>query len=426
MKWPQDNQEQLINFYGDPGSEVAQQLVRVVPPFRMTYNGKPLSSLSFHRRAAPALERALKTIWDYYGHDQAKIDKLGVSKTAGTYNPRRVRGSATKWSNHAFGAAIDLNAEENGFNVEGNIPIPVICAFKAEGARWGGDYRGRTDPMHFEFCASGEPERTFQQWLDYYASKGKPSAPPATSTPAPVNPSLRTKMLQATMSYEDNPAATGKPLKVTWIGNEPEIAGITKVSHPEAFAKILALIDAGKQDAAKAAVIQYYDEYTAPAMSWSTQPGIQFLGSDMILHRGPTGAAKIVQMAVGVDVDGRVGRETRDALAALKPDDAINRITAARERYEEEVYGRAFREARGQWQGLVNRWNKARTQAKAFQGSNLVAEIIAVGTTVATGTTTAAAVKQDPWTTADLAMAGFSIAVAAVAIFMLIRWVRRR
>jgi hypothetical protein len=30
----------------------------------------------------------------------------------------------------------------------GNI---VVATFKAHGARWGGDYKGRKDPMHFEF-----------------------------------------------------------------------------------------------------------------------------------------------------------------------------------------------------------------------------------------------------------------------------------
>jgi hypothetical protein len=178
-KWPHDNQADLIRFYGDPGSgAVAPNLIKVTPPFRMTYEGKPVEQLVFHRLAAAALQRALQTVWDYYGRDQKKIDALGISKTAGTYNHRMIRGSATKWSNHAYGAAIDINAEENGFNVEGNIPLPMIAAFKAEGARWGGDYKGRKDPMHFEFCESGEPARTFEQWLAFYGVRSSPAQPP--------------------------------------------------------------------------------------------------------------------------------------------------------------------------------------------------------------------------------------------------------
>lgn len=158
-RWPADNQADLLRFYGTPGPDVERQLVPVVPPFQMYYDGQPIKSIRFHRKAAPALAAALNEIWDHYGHDQKKIDALGISKYAGAYNPRKVRGSATKWSNHAYGAAIDLNAEENGFGKgHGSIPQPVIDAFKRQGARWGGDYKGRTDPMHFEFCdATGYP-----------------------------------------------------------------------------------------------------------------------------------------------------------------------------------------------------------------------------------------------------------------------------
>lgn len=158
-RWPADNQAALLKFYGTPGPDVERQLVDVIPPFQMYYDGKPIKRIRFHRKCAGALTAALNEIWDHYGRDQRKIDALGISKYAGAYNPRKVRGSATKWSNHAFGAAIDLNAAENGFGKgRGNIPQPVIDAFKRQGARWGGDYRGRTDPMHFEFCdATGYP-----------------------------------------------------------------------------------------------------------------------------------------------------------------------------------------------------------------------------------------------------------------------------
>lgn len=156
MRWPRDNQSDLIAFYGTPGPEVERQLVDVVPPFIMRYEGKPIRAVRFHRKAAAALTAALNEIWEHYGKSQAKIDALGISKYAGAYNPRFIRGSNTKWSNHAYGAAIDLNAEDNGFGAgHGNIPQPVIDAFKRQGARWGGDYHGRTDPMHFEFCDAG-------------------------------------------------------------------------------------------------------------------------------------------------------------------------------------------------------------------------------------------------------------------------------
>jgi D-alanyl-D-alanine carboxypeptidase len=156
ITWPRDNQDALIAFYGNPGSAALEsQLVPVVPPFRMTYEGKPIGSIKFHQKAAGALLAALNEIWEAYGKDQSKIDAAGISRYDGAYNPRKIRGSA-KWSNHAFGAAIDINARENGFGTgHGTMPQIVVDAFKRQGARWGGDYKHRTDPMHFEFCGGG-------------------------------------------------------------------------------------------------------------------------------------------------------------------------------------------------------------------------------------------------------------------------------
>ncbi len=154
--WPKDNQAARNAFYGDPAKgDIPAQLVPVVPPFIMRYEGKPIKSIMFHKKAAPALHAALNEIWDAYGRDQAKIDAAGISKYAGAYNHRMVRGSSTKWSNHAYGAAIDLNAEENGLYQKGNMPQPVIDAFLRQGWMWGGDYQGRKDPMHFEAVDNG-------------------------------------------------------------------------------------------------------------------------------------------------------------------------------------------------------------------------------------------------------------------------------
>jgi hypothetical protein len=155
-QWPKDTEQDLIDFYGNPGPEVEAQLVDVVPPFVMRFEGKPIKAIKFHRKAAPALKAALDDIWTAYGKDQSKVDAAKASVFDGSYNPRKIAGS-NRWSNHAFGAAIDIDAADNGFNTgHGTIPQLVVDAFKRQGARWGGDYHGRTDPMHLEFCGGGE------------------------------------------------------------------------------------------------------------------------------------------------------------------------------------------------------------------------------------------------------------------------------
>src|SRR5688572_26646914 len=113
---PKDNPAALAAFYGNPATNAVEpQLVRVIPPFPMYYGTKRMGYLLFHKKAAPALLAALNKIWDYYGHDIAKITQTEANKTAGTYNRRKISGS-DKWSNHAYGAGIDIDAEDNGFN----------------------------------------------------------------------------------------------------------------------------------------------------------------------------------------------------------------------------------------------------------------------------------------------------------------------
>ncbi|WP_028136163.1 M15 family metallopeptidase [Bradyrhizobium japonicum] len=162
-RWPHDDPASLAAFYGDPEKgEPGNQLVPVVPPFQMYYAGKPIKSIRFHRKAADALKAALDEIWEACGRDQATVDRLRISHYSGAYNPRYVRGyepgnpqgRTPRWSNHAYGAAIDFDAAHNGFGTgRGTMPQSVIDAFKRQGALWGGDYKGRTDPMHFEFCS---------------------------------------------------------------------------------------------------------------------------------------------------------------------------------------------------------------------------------------------------------------------------------
>lgn len=73
------------------------------------------------------------------------------------YNYREIRG-ATGLSNHASGTALDLNAPKHplGTAPSANFTAAQIAVIRAivaatEGCvRWGGDYTGRQDPMHFE------------------------------------------------------------------------------------------------------------------------------------------------------------------------------------------------------------------------------------------------------------------------------------
>ena len=170
-KWPKDNQDARNAFYGVPGAAVVAQRVDIRPPFPMYYDGKPITTIRFHKKAADALMAALLEIRDAYGRNQAAIDKAGISAYGGSYNMRKVRGSDTKWSNHAYGAALDLSPIRNPMGGTGDMPQAVIDAFCRQGAMWGGWYNGRKDPMHFEFVDNGGRKPTLP--------------PPGSATAAP-------------------------------------------------------------------------------------------------------------------------------------------------------------------------------------------------------------------------------------------------
>ena len=79
-----------------------------------------------------------------------------VSKTAGTFNWRKIAGTS-RISTHAFGTAIDINTKySNYWQWDGNmtwknqIPIEIVEIFEKHGFIWGGKWY-HYDTMHFEY-----------------------------------------------------------------------------------------------------------------------------------------------------------------------------------------------------------------------------------------------------------------------------------
>ena len=92
-----------------------------------------------------------------------RFDETVESLRAGTcwgWFVKKIEGSNT-YSNHASGTAIDLNADRHpmGIPASQNMTPRQIAACRqivadCEGViRWGGDYSGRPDPMHWEINA---------------------------------------------------------------------------------------------------------------------------------------------------------------------------------------------------------------------------------------------------------------------------------
>ena len=104
---------------------------------------------------------------DVLMHVLARFDKevedIDLKSTRGElddwgYAARPVRGGSDT-SNHASGTAVDVNATRHPLGVLGTFTrkqvavIHEILASVVNVVRWGGDYQGRKDEMHFEINA---------------------------------------------------------------------------------------------------------------------------------------------------------------------------------------------------------------------------------------------------------------------------------
>lgn len=146
--WPKPDYDSLRKFYGEPGDE--SNLVTIEFPYRMLYEGKAVSRGRVHRKCADSLRRVLEDIGGQFNDAPDIVDE--ASDYGGCFNNRNKRGGSSK-SLHAWGAAIDLDADDNSFRdswpVKSDMPIEIIEAFAREGwmsaaAFWG------YDAMHFQ------------------------------------------------------------------------------------------------------------------------------------------------------------------------------------------------------------------------------------------------------------------------------------
>lgn len=154
QKWPHDDLQSKIAFYGDPRKAgFESNLINIIPPFQMYYDSHPVKTIRVHKKIGTALLLIFNEILDKCEHDQQKVDAIGASAYGGCYNFRPIRGSIKNLSNHAFGAAIDINPQKLPLGSNKKMDPIISTAFKNQGALLGEDYKGRKDPMHAEFVS---------------------------------------------------------------------------------------------------------------------------------------------------------------------------------------------------------------------------------------------------------------------------------
>jgi len=149
-------------------------------------------------------------------------------------------------------------------------------------------------------------------------------------------------------------------------GGEREVAGINDRYHPETLDRIELLLAAGKYQEAEDAAADHIMRYTDPVAMLAEVPAVQFALRDMAFNRGPTGAVKILQDALGLPADGLAGPKTKAALHEEEgnPGELVAKLRAARERYERRTRDESSRF----WAGLSNRWDRQHADSRAMLG----------------------------------------------------------
>lgn len=115
------------------------------------------------------------------------------------YAYREVRAGASL-SNHASGTAIDLNATRHPLGRKGTFSATQVAAIRTILARykgvvrWGGDYSGRKDEMHFEIVGNAPHVIAVAVQLEQ-GSGGASILPPTPAPSLPVNPNRKAPLM---------------------------------------------------------------------------------------------------------------------------------------------------------------------------------------------------------------------------------------
>ena len=141
-------------------------------------------------------------------------------------------------------------------------------------------------------------------------------------------------------------------------GGSFEVAGICERWHPREARRLKNLIESGEHELAEREARKYIRSATDLPLFPLASAGIEFFLRDTAFNRGKTGAAKILQRALGVAVDGQIGPKTFAALHTkldIDRKELLRALRMAREWWERSVVGQD--ESSKFWRGLLARWN---------------------------------------------------------------------
>jgi lysozyme family protein len=151
-------------------------------------------------------------------------------------------------------------------------------------------------------------------------------------------------------------------------GGTFEVAGINDRYHPDIAHRLAALIEQGLALTAEWNAWEYIRHYTDVVKQWGVSNAAEAYLRDCCWNRGPKGALRILQRAIGVADDGKFGPVTKAAVREFctRPAmDQLKALRAARQAYEKRVAPPVGKRA-AFWKGLLNRFDNAVTMALGF------------------------------------------------------------
>ena len=109
QKWPKQDYNSMVNFYGPVG----ENMTRLDVPYKLKLAWAPqttLSKITCHQKVAKSLYTIFENTLKTYG--EKEIQRLRLDVFGGCLNVRRMRGGSA-WSIHSWGAACDVDPDNN-------------------------------------------------------------------------------------------------------------------------------------------------------------------------------------------------------------------------------------------------------------------------------------------------------------------------
>lgn len=108
-RWPKQDYNSMVNFYGPVG----ENMTKLELPYKLKLaweTGTTLTKISCNQKVAKSLYTIFENTLKAYG--EKEVARLKLDMFGGCVNVRKMRGGSS-WSIHSWGAAVDLNPDNN-------------------------------------------------------------------------------------------------------------------------------------------------------------------------------------------------------------------------------------------------------------------------------------------------------------------------